>query len=365
VRARFRIRTQAGILVAVGGRWTAIACAALGALVLACGAPQTYVCSSDAQCGAQGVCETDGGCSFADPECDSGRRFAEFTPAGNVCVPTGGATPTSSTTSATSSEPASATLEPDGTSSGTTTLEPGSTSSGPGVITTSSSSTGGPGTSSSEGSSTGENAMYDFFDDFERPDSDDVGNGWVEKTPDSFALIDGGIRRVGSTLGYANNLVYRPNDQWLDAQATVELTWLNLEDDFASPQCGLRVQPEDIDTPGSVTGYLLFINGSSGLLTISRQIAGAFTQEHIQAMTGAVEVGPLYRLRLRVEGSDPVILDGYLEQFVADEWVLHSETHGIDDTAEQISQPGTLVVGGHVQTEYWTYESVGLESLDG
>lgn len=351
-------------MVAVGGRWTAIACAALGALLLACGAPQTYVCSSDAQCGAEGICEDDGGCSFPDPQCESGRRFAEFTPAGNVCVPTGGATPTSSTSSATSTEPASATLEPDGTSS-STTLGPDSTSSGPDVITTSSSSSGGPDTSSSEGSSTGETATYDFFDDFERPDSDDVGNGWVEKTPDSFALIDGGIRRVGSTLGYQNNLVYRPNDQWLDAETTVELTWLNLDDDFASPQCGLRIQAEDIDTPGSVTGYLLFVNGSSGLLTISRQIDGAFTQEHIQDMTGAVEVGRSYRLRLRVEGSDPVVLDGYLEEFVADEWVLHSEIHGTDDTPERISQPGTLVVGGHVETEYWTYESVALASLDG
>lgn len=192
-----------------------------------------------------------------------------------------------------------------------------------------------------------------------------MGNGWIEKTPESFAVIDGGIRRVSSTDFYAENLVYRPEGAWLDGEAAVELTWLNLDDNFGSPQCYLRTQLADIETPGSVTGYLLFINGSSGNLTISRQIAGGFTLEFIEPQGSPVEIGVPYRLRFRVIGSDPVVLDGYLEQLEGDEWTVHTEVHGVDDTATQLLEPGTFAVGGHAETEYWFYDSVALEIFDG
>lgn len=351
-------------MVAVAKRWTAIACTALAGLLLGCGARKTYVCSSDAQCGADGLCEADGGCSFPDAECESGRRFAEFTSSGSVCVPAAQSGSTSSTSSTTSTEPGSATLEPDDTSTGVTPVESGSTSSGPDVSTSSSSSTGSSSSSSSEESSTGETPTFEFFDDFERPDSDDVGNGWIEKTPESFALIDGGIRRVVSIDGYPENVVYRPEGNWLDGEAAVELTWLNLDDNFGSPQCFLRTQLADIETDGSVTGYLLFVNGSTGDLTISRQIAGSFTQELIEPMMSPVELVLRYRLRLRVVGSDPVVLDGYLEQLIRGEWTVHTEVHGVDDGAERIIEPGTFAVGGHTQTEPWFYESVALEIFD-
>ena len=333
-------------------------------MLLGCGPGPTYVCGSDAQCGADGLCEADGGCSFPDAQCESGRRFAEFTPAGDVCVPSDGSTTGSSTASTTSTEPASATLEPDDTSTGVGPVEPGSTSSGADVSTSSSSSSSNASFSSSEGSSTGETGPFQFFDDFERADSEDVGNGWIEKTPESFALVNGGIRRVNSTDFYPENLVYRPEGDWLDVEAALEVTWLNLEGSFGSPQFYLRTQLTDIETPGSVTGYLLFINGGSGDLTLSRQISGDFTLQFIEPQTSPVEIGVPYRLRFRVMGSDPVVLDGYLEQLEGDEWTVHTEVHGVDDTAAQLIEPGTFAVGGHEETEYWFYESAALEVFD-
>lgn len=334
-------------------------------MLLGCGAGPTYVCSADAQCGADGLCEADGGCSFPDAQCESGRRFAEFTPSGNVCVPTGDGGSSSATSSTTSTEPGSATLEPDGTSTGVTPVEPDATSSGPDMSTSSGSSTGSSSSGASEESSTGVNPTFEFFDDFERPDSDDVGNGWIEKTPESFAVVDGGIRRVNTMDSYPENLVYRPEGDWLDGEAALEVTWLNLADDFGSPQCFLRTQLADIQTAGSVTGYLLFINGATGDLTISRQISAAFTLQFVEPQTSPVEIGQAYRLRFRVMGSDPVVLDGYLEQLVGDEWTVHTEVHGVDDTAERLTEPGTFAMGGHVETEYWFYESVALEIFDG
>lgn len=362
MRARFRNRTRAGIVVAVGGRYTAIACAALGGLLLGCGAAPTYVCSSNTQCGADGTCEANGGCSFPDADCPSGRRFGEFAPSGNACVPQPGndASSSASSSSTTSTEPVQETLEP-GT---TTTSDAGSTSSGSEPVATTAGSTADSTSTSSGESSTGAPPSNDFFDDFQRPNADDVGNGWIEKTPESFAVIDGGIRRVGSTGLYPDNLVYRPEGDWLDTEATVEFSWLDLSVNFGSPQCGLRIQMEDIQTAGSLTGYLLFVHGSTGNLMLSRQIAGSFTQEYTAEITPPFEVGTSYRFRFRVTGSDPVILDGYLEQLVAGVWTLHSEVHGMDDAAERITTPGTFAVGGHVETEFWEYESVALEFLD-
>lgn len=138
----------------------------------------------------------------------------------------------------------------------------------------------------------------------------------------------------------------------------------DLDDNFSSPQCFLRTQLKDVQATRSVTGYLLVINGSTGDLTISRQTAGEFPQEFIEPQTSPVELDLMYRLRLRVMGSDPVVLDGCLEQLVGAEWTVHTEVHGIDDAAERIVAPGTFAVGGHAETENWCYESVALEIFD-
>lgn len=332
-----------------------------------CGAGPTFLCAEPDDCGADGVCEANGGCSFPDESCESGRRFAKHTASANECVPLD----TGSTSTTVSPTTVADTLEPETSSS--TSGDPtsnGETSTGPdilpettsgGVSTTFGDGTDSTGTSSSSG---GEVQPYDFYDDFERPDADDVGNGWIEKTPDSFAVVDGGIRRVGSMGSYPRNLVYRPDETWLDAETTLELTWFDLSKDYGSPQCGLRIQLEDIDVPDSLTGYLLFINGNSGDLTITRQIDGTFTQQHITPLTSEPIVGELYRLRLRIEGTDPVVLDGYMEQWTGDAWELHTEVHGMDGDDARIAAPGTLAVGGHQQLGLWTYESVGLDIFD-
>jgi hypothetical protein len=351
----------------VGGKWTAIALAALVSAAHGCGAGPTFLCSEAGDCGADGICEANGGCSFPDDSCDSGRRFAKYTASANECVPLDmGSTSTTAnpTTVAdtlepqTSSSTSGATTSTDQTSTGADIL-PETTSGG--MATTFGDGTESTGGSSSSG---GQVQPYDFYDDFERPDADDVENGWVEKTPDAFAVVDGGIRRVGSMGSYPRNLVYRPGEEWLDAETTLELTWIDISKDYGSPQCVLRTQLEDIDVPDSVTGYLLFVSGGSGDVTITRQIAGTFTQEHVTPLAADPIVGDLYRLRLRVQGTDPVMLDGYLEHWTGEAWEIHTEVHGMDASENRLTTPGTLAVGGHQQLGLWTYESIGLDILD-
>ena len=57
--------------------------AVVGGVVLAnatagCLRTTSYKCSSSDQCGAEGVCEETGYCSFADADCADGRRYAEY-----------------------------------------------------------------------------------------------------------------------------------------------------------------------------------------------------------------------------------------------------------------------------------------------
>lgn len=63
--------------------------AAIGALAGAgCLRKTEFKCSESTQCGAGGACESTGFCSFADPDCASGRRYADYagTTYSNQCV---------------------------------------------------------------------------------------------------------------------------------------------------------------------------------------------------------------------------------------------------------------------------------------
>ncbi len=321
-----------------------------------------FVCDSDVQCGAEGRCEANGNCSFLDPECESGRRFGALGTAGAVCVPPSGGASSSGGTDDTTTD--TQTPDPPSTQStdaSTSTGEPGTTIA---VVTESASgtSTGSDTANSSSDSSTGEPPLLPtFFDDFERPDSDEVGNGWVEKTPEAMALVDGALRRVAVMTNYPDNLVYRPDASWLDVEAMLEFTF-DQAGTPGTPQFSLRTQPEDIDDPGSITSYLVFISNDD-LLRITRQDAGTFAEVFDAPLSRPLQVGARYRLRLRVAGTDPVELDAVLEQEQAGGWQSHSEVHDVDDTAERLVTPGTVALGGHTETEFWSYDAVTVFEL--
>lgn len=70
------------------------------ATACACAATPSFVCTSNAQCGAAGTCEPTGFCSFADDQCESGQRY-EPKASGDLagrCVPTDDGSSGSSTT---------------------------------------------------------------------------------------------------------------------------------------------------------------------------------------------------------------------------------------------------------------------------
>ena len=65
----------------------AFACWCLLALT-GCDDSESFLCLEHAECGDEGVCEDNGGCSFVDPTCESRRRYGEFAPSriAEACV---------------------------------------------------------------------------------------------------------------------------------------------------------------------------------------------------------------------------------------------------------------------------------------
>ncbi len=52
-----------------------------------------------------------------------------------------------------------------------------------------------------------------FFDDFDREGGGPIGNGWIEKDPNSWAFTNGTVVRMPDGLNYQNAVVYRPSNE--------------------------------------------------------------------------------------------------------------------------------------------------------
>ena len=319
------------------GRWGAAAAVLVGCWGLSGCGTGVFACQSDGQCEG-GQCEATGFCSFPDAECPSGRRYGALA-AGHLqgqCVEIEGST------GAVSSE------EVDAGSGG-----PGTTGVGDGTLAlTDEGSTGSSGEVLSEGSSTtgttGESSTGGddglFVDGFDRPDANAIGNDWVEKTPTAWGLGDGQVLEEGAPLNYEDNIVYRPAAEDLrDLNVTIEFEVAEF-DTNNHPQLHLRLQHEDLDIPGSVTGYILFVDEPD--LSITRQIGGAFDATRSSPLTSQVVPDQRYKLSFTALGEDPVDLVGELYIFEGGDWTLHSSVAYMDTDPNRIDQPGAMGFSG-------------------
>src|SRR2546430_630499 len=106
-----------------------------------------------------------------------------------------------------------------------------------------------------------------FVDDFNRADSADLGNGWVQKTPGAFSLAGNQIVKAATGTGYVDNLVYYPDDMAVP-EVSVEVRFASLPPGYA--QVFVRGDPESIATPGVFSGYLLFTDNDSTRAILAR-----------------------------------------------------------------------------------------------
>jgi len=163
-----------------------------------------------------------------------------------------------------------------------------------------------------------------FYDNFNRADNPDLGNGWTEKNPASFAIEDNEVTSIATPgLYYHDSIVTRPASEDLrDMEFASEFT---ISADGQFPQIHGRVERQylgDVFTHGS---YLFFINSfaTPGEATIAIQPPVAAQMEcHMMAIPfpSPLSMGDRVRLRFRVTGTNPVILTGIVERFVNGQW---------------------------------------------
>lgn len=315
----------------------------------ACMDVAAYACQSDVQCvdgPHEGRCEPTGFCSFLDDDCASGRKYAPH--AGDdlagrcvdAVMASSGPDPSEPSPTITGGEdPVGSTGERPGGEETSTGALPDPTDPTDPFVTT------GPLDATTDEGAQETGIPVDpaqFVDDFDRADAPSLGNGWIEKHPSAFQLVDGQVVFESSAQGYEDNVWYR-DESVLDVEVCIEVQLLEV-DANTHPQVHARIQPEDIDQPGSVTSYILYID--DGSLRLRRDIEGSPTQQWSAPLATALQAGPWYQLCLTVTGTDPVALDGQLFIDGSDRWQPHTEVWAQDDDALRIDQPGATGSSG-------------------
>lgn len=203
-----------------------------------------------------------------------------------------------------------------------------------------------------------------FSDNFNRPDGDIVGNGWIEKTPASFSIQDNRLRKLAFVTDYLNSVVYRPgSESLLNSEVSAEVRILNLS--VGWPQIFARLQPGTVTTPNSLDGYIFYLDGSPQRAILGRQRGSAFlTELATVTLSEPVNLVDTYRLRLRVSGTTSVQLDALVERLIpGGAWLTIGQASATDVSAQRISTPGVAGIGSYVE-DYYSYDNVTIWQLN-
>ena len=179
-----------------------------------------------------------------------------------------------------------------------------------------------------------------FTDDFNRPDTTSVGNGWVEKTPGAFPVVAGAAQQSQTGI-YRNLFVARPaSENVLDVLVQATVMFPNT---MADPCLFARIQPASIQKDRFV-GYSVYPDGPD-YLYISRDDGQMFNDVGSAAISPALVPGMSYRLSLQVTGANPVHLVGSISKL--DGTVIAAITAS-DSNAKQITVAGVVGFGSSV-----------------
>jgi hypothetical protein len=203
----------------------------------------------------------------------------------------------------------------------------------------------------------------DFVDNFNRPDTAALGNGWVEKTAAAFALTGNAVSKAATTTGFADNLVYRPtNEAMLDGEASVEVRFANMPPGFA--QVFVRGQAGTIAQAGQFDGYLLFTDNDPARVLLDRIENGSFIPLAQLTLNPALNTTDTFRMRLRATGTNPVVLEAFVERLVSGAWQVIGQTTFNDTAATRFATPGTVGFTGFVEGGLYTFDNFTSSNLD-
>ena len=281
-----------------------------------------------------------GGCFGEAPggEGDTGTTTASTSSGGPTTDETT-ATSTEPTSSATTSATTSTTLGTDTTSADTTTSE----------------STDPTTTESSSTTDTGVDAPT-FFDDFERADSQALGNNWVEKLPSVFAIVEGTVAAETATpQQYFDQVVYQLDNVVDDIELRVEFR-VGTAADGNEPHLVARQQADALASGSFNHCYILVPQPPQNRLCLMRfDSEGGIGETSCAGWPNAnLVLDDWYRLVMTVAGPGPVDLTGRLEHSVGGEWVEVVAVQWLDQSPNRIDTAGSWGFSGGTTGLFFT-----------
>ncbi|MHA1290099.1 MAG: Ig-like domain-containing protein, partial [Candidatus Thorarchaeota archaeon] len=194
-----------------------------------------------------------------------------------------------------------------------------------------------------------------------RPDSEEIGNGWIEKNPPGFSLSGNAVITNPDSLFWQDkdNIVYRPaTEELLNVEASVEVRFF--EDYPGYPQVHVRVQSDTVEIYGKLDSYLIFVDGKN-----NEAILGRDPYPYGVGKLATITIDPplnttdTFRLRLAAVGTDPVQLSAFVERFEGGDWQVIGQAMVNDDSPDRIDSAGSCGFGGWIgdnfQYDNYTY----------
>jgi hypothetical protein len=191
-----------------------------------------------------------------------------------------------------------------------------------------------------------------FVDEFTRPDSDLLGNGWIEKTANAFMLQGGRAQKQANTGDYRDNIVYRPSaENALNVEASMTMRLTSNQPGY--PQLFVRAQTSTIAAPLTMDAYMLYVDDSTSLAVLGRQRGSTFvtTLAYIP-LAPSLNTADTFRLRLSANGTTSVQLQAYIERFNGVAWQIIGQASFTDTAADRISTAGSVGFGGYFENVY-------------
>ena len=194
-------------------------------------------------------------------------------------------------------------------------------------------------------------AFAHLTDNFDRADNAAVGNGWVEKNAAAFTIAGNRAGKQTVGTGYRDNLVYRPaGEDVLNVEAAVEVQF-NGTPGYA--QIAVRVQSATVANADTLDGYILYINNSNTQAILGRQNGTAFITTLATLDLGtALNTTDRFRLRLAARGTNPVLLDAFVERLNGVIWEQIGQASASDAAANRFATAGSVGFGGYTEGTY-------------
>ena len=198
---------------------------------------------------------------------------------------------------------------------------------------------------------------------FGRGDNAALGNGWTEKSPQSFSIVDEAIAKQSVGSGYRENIAYRPASEAMqNGETSIEFEVTSAQPGY--PQIFTRVQPSTVGLFEVVDGYILYLDNSLDFAVLGRNNGANFvTSLSTITFTEAIQVGERYRMRLSATGTNSVTVQASFERLTANGVVSIGSTSAVDASGQRITNPGVAGIGGYVEATY-QYDNFRAIDLD-